>query len=891
MSFKYIWKWVIATIALFAVGCTTPDGESELGDGYGYAQFKLYKKASYVAPNSDDATRATIVDQLEWLADAYKVKVTLEYGETTIAQTLTLTGGENDAAEWGLRSAKLKLLTGDYKLITYTLYNADDEPIHIGTPDPEGDNEFTVIEGGLIIHDIPVNVVARGLVTFALKKDMSDFEGSPYEGTRAVDRMYTFDEIHTVDITVENKYTGLPTKFEKLPCDFDVHFDTEDEVEDGYKTSSIACDTLLWLPAGSYKVVGYQTYDSEGILLETKTNPAESSFTVQDNKTTTAKVNVSLYEADDYIQDYYALKAIWESLDGPNWHFVGEDYADGSNWNFNCDVDLWCNQPGVMVHPNGRIARIDISNFGFRGDLSPAIGQLTELVELYLGTHNDTNFTYDPTIDASISLEERTRNRMELHGRWLRELHTPIQFSEPCARALAEHNISIEATKLYETMDEADIIDVKTGKQKSIRPMDTSHGTLCNGLRSIPKEIGNLTKLEYLYIANGELESLPEEMANLTALTDFELYNCPKMTEFPMVITKMPELVSMNISNNVQWSAEEIYKGLDALANGPSKEKLQILYCRQGNLKELPESFRNMKKIGLLDLALNKIEKVHPLGREVAPVQLYLDFNLLESLPKDAEGYFCGYDDVETFSVNYNRLTKVPNIFNANSLFTMASVSFAGNQIDGFEGEDDGSYKGIKVETFTLTSNKFKKYPKCLADTNSTIAYIILSANEISEIPSGSFEYKNSVNMTSLDLSYNRLSKLPWDMHAGNMPYLYGVDLSFNRFSDFPFEPLDSSGLTVLAVRSQRDEHGNRCLKEWPTGIGQHRGLRGLYLGSNDLRVIDDTISTLIYYLDISDNPNITFDAADICYAWSVGAYILVYDKSQNILNCSAMVE
>ena len=221
----------------------------------------------------------------------------------------------------------------------------------------------------------------------------------------------------------------------------------------------------------------------------------------------------------------------------------------------------------------------------------------------------------------------------------------------------------------------------------------------------------------------------------------------------------------------------------------------------------------------------------------------------------------------------------------------MASVSFAGNQIDGFEGEEDGSYKGIKVETFTLTSNKFKKYPKCLADTNSTIAYIILSANEISEIPSGSFEYKNSVNMTSLDLSYNRLSKLPWDMHAGNMPYLYGVDLSFNRFSDFPFEPLDSSGLTVLAVRSQRDEHGNRCLKEWPTGIGQHRGLRGLYLGSNDLRVIDDTISTLIYYLDISDNPNITFDAADICYAWSVGAYILVYDKSQNILNCSAMVE
>ena len=126
---------------------------------------------------------------------------------------------------------------------------------------------------------------------------------------------------------------------------------------------------------------------------------------------------------------------------------------------------------------------------------------------------------------------------------------------------------------------------------------------------------------------------------------------------------------------------------------------------------------------------------------------------------------------------------------------------------------------------------------------------------------------------------------------AGNLPYLYGVDLSFNCFSEFPFEPLDAGGLTVYAIRSQRNEKGERCLKEWPTGLYQHRGLRGFYIGSNDLRKIDDTISTLIYYLDISDNPNIVFDASDICYAWRVGAYILIYDKTQNILNCDYMLE
>ena len=106
-----------------------------------------------------------------------------------------------------------------------------------------------------------------------------------------------------------------------------------------------------------------------------------------------------------------------------------------------------------------------------------------------------------------------------------------------------------------------------------------------------------------------------------------------------------------------------------------------------------------------------------------------------------------------------------------------------------------------------------------------------------------------------------------------------------------PFEQFDMAGLTVFALRGQRNDKGERCLNEWPTGVYQHVGLRGLYLGSNDIGVVDDVISTLCYYLDISDNPNIVFDASDICYAWQAGAYILLYDKSQTILNCPMMLQ
>ncbi len=875
----------------FMAACSD-DGVDNREQEYGYAQFKLYKKASYQP--STESSRA-VQNTLDYLSQACKIKVTLSYDDTTIAQTLNLSAANNDAAEYGLRSDKIKLLTGEYRVITFSLYDAYDEIIYNSTSDDVG--AFTVESGGLVVHDVTISVRPRGGVRFTLKKDMSEFSENP--ATRAVAREYTFDEVSYASITVaqvlSSGSTTSPTRFDMLPTDFNIHFDEDDDqsAAEGYQTSTLKCDTLLSLPAGDYRITAYELFDEGKVLLESNTAPKRQTFKVEDNKTTDTDVKVLLRESDEYIKDYYALYEIWKSLNGEDWYYVGENYSYGTNWDFNKDPDLWGSQPGVRLHANGRVAFIDISDFGFAGDMSPAIGQLTQLIELYLGTHNDINsLTYDPSLALKQSPEERSANRLKNHGEYLHMIYPATQVTEPIARALAENNISIRATELYNTMNESQILNKTTGQQLHIRPMDTNHGTICNGLRSLPSEIANLKQLEYLYIANSEIEIIPDEIAYLESCTDLEIYNCPKLKEFPMAVAQMPNIAALNISNNAQWSAEQIYAGLDAVATGPSREMIQILYARQNKLEIMPESFRNMKRLSMLDLAYNDIREVPTLGKDIDFSQLYLDGNQLESLPHDAEGYFCGYANTETFSVKYNRLKKVPNIFSAKSIDKIKSVDFTGNDIDGFEGEEDGSYRGINVETFTLAVNpKLKKYPKALADSNSPVSYIILRACGIETIPKGSFEYKNSPMLTSLDLSYNKLTDLPYEMHAGNLPYLYGLELSFNSFSQFPYEPLDCSGLTVYAIRSQRNENGERCLREWPTGLFNHKGLRGFYIGSNDLRRIDDTISTLIYYLDISDNPNIIFDASDICYAWMNGAYLLIYDKSQNILNCDYMLE
>jgi Leucine-rich repeat (LRR) protein len=872
MKFMRINVLCMTILAFLAFeSCSKVQEPVYLEKDYGHVQFKLYKAASY------EDTRA-VVSQLNYLKDVSKMKVTMSYEGKDVIQTLIMNSSNEDAAEFGLRSDKLKLLAGEYQVQTFTLFDKMDNPLYESTPTAEH-STFNVVAGGLCVHDLLANTVERGKVRFTLVKDMSSFTEMPE--SKAVSDEYTFDEIEYVSLTVRTGNTTLPP-FEMLPAEFSVHF-TDDGVEDGYQTSSCECDTLLTLIAGEYSIESYSVFDSGKKLLETN-DKVKASFVVSDNKVTDADVPVTLHESDDYIKDYYALYEIWKSLNGPDWYYVGESYHRGANWDFNKDPDLWGDQPGVSLHSNGRVALISLSDFGFHGHMSPAIGQLTELVELYLGSHNDLNLIgYDPIAEVG----KGTSRRMERHKAFLKHLYPATQMAEPVARAFAEHDIVIPETDLYETMTESQLIDKATGAMR-IGLKDGIAGKVNNGLKSLPEQIGNLTKLEQFFIANSEIETLPESLSNLISCTDVEIYNCPNMKSFPMSVAQMPELITLNIANNLQWSSEEVLKGLKALANGPSAEKLQLLYLNKNNLEVIPKEIKKMKKLGLLDFSSNKIHTIEEAwGNDIKPVQVYLDNNRLSAFPVDEKGVFCYMEDTETFSVKNNDFTQFPNIFDAGAMFAIVSIDFSYNHISSFPSD----FKGVYVQTLTIANNpEFTKYPIEIAKSNSKIMNINFRGCNIDEVPSGAFEYENSIYLQSLDLSYNDLDDLPWDMHAGNMPYLYGVELSYNKFSSFPWEPLDSQYLTVFAIRGQRNDNGERCLSEWPTGLYNHRGLRGFYIGSNNLGKIEDTISTLIYYLDISDNPEIVFDASDICYAHQVGAYYLIYDKTQDIRNCDYML-
>lgn len=856
-------------------GCAKVEEPDYREKDYGYVQFKVYKAASY--QTKTDPT-------IQYLADIAKVSLTMKDSSgSEVTQTLVLSASTDLAAEYGLRSEKLMLLADTYTIDNYYLYDKLDNMVASYSPSADN-NKFTVVAGGLSVHDLLADVVERGSVRFSLIKDFTE---TPETKTPSVKEQYTFDEIGYVTIELKN----IKIKFEMLPADFAIHFDDDrkpdPDKDKGWQTSSFECDTLVYLKAGTYEVRSYTVYNKDKDELEYN-DEVQLSFSVSDNVTTEVEVPVKLHE-DAYIKDYRALKKIHEALGGENWYYQGDEWPVGSNWDFDKDIDLWGSQPGVKLLDNGRVALISLSGFGISGDMPAALGELTALEELYLGNHNEMNFLdNDPTVQFGTT----SVNRMERHAEYLRRSHTLTQFSEPIARGMKEKGVWIPEIALYDSMTEKEIFDARGNMR--IKPMqDVLPGVKTNGLKSLPKEIANLKNLRIFFLANAAVTELPAELAQCEEITDLEIYNCPDMKNFPAVISQLPKLTSANLSANPQW--KDVDEGLVALSTGPSAKSLQIIYLNECSLTVLPKELNNMKRLGMLSVASNKIHTIESAYPDISFVQLFLDNNEITEIPHtvvNGKRMFFRIEDVETFSCSYNKLTRFPDIFDAGSMFGMSSVNFSYNQITEIENGDSDDYQGIYVATLSLANNPdLKKYPKCLATSKSKVDYVNVRGCGIEEIPEGSFTGENTKYLVSLDLSYNKLKDFPREFTAASFPYFYGLDLSYNQLSEFPYEPFDCASLTMLAVRGQRNSKGERCLTEWPTGVYNHTGLRALYLGSNDLGKINDTISYLIYYLDISDNPNIVFDASDICYNWQAGTYFLLYDKTQQILNCDAMLQ
>lgn len=883
---KYSKAFLLLVVAVLTMAVTSCSEDTlERWDGtYGYVQFMLSKKVS------SRATRAAAVDKLEKLGDAKKIKVVMEHDGTTVSQTLTLNAYNEENAEYGLKSEKLQLASGTYTIIGFYLYDGVDEELLASS----AGETFTVQGGGLTVQNLMVETVERGKVQFDLVKQWAETRASK-------DPEYLFSNIRLIDVSVTNLFTHETHTITNLKVKYkegSKENQNPDNADDKYMDVATAhCDSTIWLPAGTYQVTSYTTYGKTGAVKTTyETQPVKGkAFVITDNQLTSdAQVPILLSETKEYIKDYKALKAIWESLQGKDWSFYGDATFHGANWNFNKELDMWGEQPGVTLNSNGRVIGIIIAGFGAKGIVPDAIGQLTELQVLNFGSH-------DEKIGANL-FDEYDANKMSA----ARKLAMRHDYENKFLKYDPRANMS-------EMIKESFNSDSKNAKNlikkdSRIQLKDAQIGLTTNKITGISKAIYRLTKMQQFYIGNspitaGEVcskfyddesseyhrfaeEFTEEAWDKMTTLTDLELYNCPKLTRLPDFYYNLPNVQAFNLARNKGISAAQLRDDWEQMATSKIGKTLQILYLSHNNLEEFPASWalRNMLKLGLLDLANNNIKKVHAFGKEVELASLYLNNNQIEEIPAD----LCGFsDNTESLNFSYNKLKKIPNIFDASSIHVMGSADFSNNEISGVD--NVGGYKGINASTVSLANNKLAKFPSELISAGSPIITLDLSGNHMTSIPKGSIRGKYAYLLQVMDFRFNKLTSLSDDFLSDNMPYITNIDLSYNCFSQVPTQPLNSANLRAFGINHQRDAQGNRPLRTWPTGITKCPSLIQFQIGSNDIRKVDETLTSHLYIVNISDNPNISIDVTSVCPYIKVGAYKLFYDKTQDIRGCDAL--
>ena len=742
------------------------------------------------------------------------------------------------------------------------------------------------------------------MLTFKLTKQWAN--------TRATGE-YLFSSIRFIDVTLMNTFTRETTELKGMKVTYKEG--SKENVnpvnqEDKYMDIEEAtCDSAVWVPAGTYQVVAYTTYTQKGITkpqLETQAVRSEP-IVVKDNELTSeAIVPIQLKETAEYIKDYKALKEIWEALDGEHWNYNGgtvDNTVHSKNWNFNKELDMWGNQPGVELDENGRVTGLSLAGFGAKGRVPDAIGQLTELRTLAFGTHSEMlSGRLFGDEELTPDMDDAKKERIRMHYK----------------RTFLDYDPRSHMSEMLQESINRDPDMKPIKKDNRITLKDTQIGTLTNRITFISKALMRLTKLQNLNIANSPIltddiatkwedenseyakQYADEDLSwsNLKDLTDLELYNCPKMERVPDFIYELPEIQSLNLACNKGINANQLKADWTKLADSEhTGPKIQILYLGYNNLEEFPpsESLQKMVKLGLLDCVHNNIHTVHAFGTKVKLATLMLNNNQITEIPDD----FCSFtEQVEGLNFSNNKLKYIPNIFNAKSVYVMASVDFSYNEI----GSDGGKnikcsmeeYKGINASTVSLSYNQISKFPTELFATGSPIGTIILSGNEMTSIPENSLKpkngnYKNTHLLTVIDLRFNKLTSLSDDFRATTLPYLTNMDVSYNCFSKFPTQPLNSSQLKAFGIRHQRDKDGNRTLREWPTGITTCPSLLQLQIGSNDIRKVNETLTSRLYILEIADNPNISLDVTSVCPYIEAGMYVLLYDKTQDIRGCDAL--
>ncbi|CAK9135776.1 unnamed protein product [Ilex paraguariensis] len=364
----------------------------------------------------------------------------------------------------------------------------------------------------------------------------------------------------------------------------------------------------------------------------------------------------------------------------------------------------------------------------------------------------------------------------------------------------------------------------------------------------IPRELGFLQRLEYLWLYNNSISgTIPDNISTCSNLIGFDVSYNQLVGKIPMELGSLLKLEVVSISfNNLTGTIPP------SLGNLSSLVKLNLAY--NDLVGSIPTTLGQVSKLEYFALPVNRLSGTIPSSIfnlsslttftvTVNQIQGTLPADLGTTLP-----------NLEFFAITTNQFTgsipvSMSNMSNLAYLQAMENnltgsvphfeklhklrwFTISRNQLGGLESNDLSFISSLTnatdLEILALDNNNFGGVlPESFANLSINLVGLWLGNNQIyGSILNG---IANFINLTRIQISGNRFSgNIPPDIEK--LQDLGVLQLSRNRFSGIVPSSLGNLNQLTLIYLSDNNFHGNI-----PSSLGQCTNLLVLDLSQNNL--------------------------------------------------------
>ena len=249
---------------------------------------------------------------------------------------------------------------------------------------------------------------------------------------------------------------------------------------------------------------------------------------------------------------------------------------------------------------------------------------------------------------------------------------------------------------------------------------------------SIPNEIVYLKDLEYLYLADNEIDNIPSSLCKLPLLEEISMGNCGLSGELPEELSQLKNLKMLNLPFNKLSGDIDFLEDLSA--------SVEFIDLQSNKLSgTIPANLENLKKLYHLYLRSNNLSGTIP--------------ETLSELPS-LKNLYLGENDLSG---------KIPTFFNKCKVLEELNLSF--NDFTGNIPVELGEINTLK--TLNLGCNNLS------GENLKNLDHLYLGSNQLTgEIPK---EIANLQEMKIINLSFNQLTGIIPENFVNllNLEYLY----------------------------------------------------------------------------------------------------------------------